>query len=497
MNTLILTISAGGGHNAAASAISDYINHAELDSNVVIIDTLKYISPVLDKVFIGTYLNSLKIYPKAYDFIYSASNKPDENFTLVVDRIEEMIVTRLLPLLIELKPDIILATHPITSQMVNLLRKKHNVKTPSMVIMTDYGTHTMWVHPGIDYYVVAHEDMIPELTELGRSQASILPLGIPVRSSFKGEVDRKVTLQKIGLDPDLLTVTLMGGSLGMGRIRNILNELDDIPRKFNIAVITATNEKLYDDAIEISLQSDKSIAVLKYCDFMNAMMNASDLLITKPGGLTIAEALISGVPMAIFSAIGGQEGQNSHFLVSNGLAIDIGDGEGASQLIEDLLFDKQRLLAMADQIKLFAKPNSTEDIYHQMKKMIEEQVEPPDYSKLGTQVEMDEGNLEKFKNFMEDFKAKVESNRIMSKVMDLVRRNDMEDFEETFYELSEDEVSTIIEESLLENLNEKQKDAALSPPKGPSKIKSKLQFVVKSDFYSATKARLTRKLKSK
>ena len=455
MNTLILTISAGGGHNAAASAISDYIYQAEPDSNVVIIDTLKYISPVLDKVFIGTYLNSLKIYPKAYNFIYSASNKPDENFTLVVDKIEELIASRLLPLISELKPELILATHPFTSQMLSLLRKKYKIKTPSLVVMTDYGTHTMWVHPDIDYYVVAHESMIPELVALGRDPATILPLGIPVRSSFKGEVDRTATLEKIGLDPNFLTVTLVGGSLGMGRIRTILNELNSIPRKFNIVVITATNEKLYDAAIDVSLRSDKSIAVLKYCNFMNAMLKVSDLLVTKPGGLTIAEAMISGTPLAIFSAIGGQEEQNNHFLVSNELAIDIGNGEDSGQLIEALLFDKERLLDMAERTKRFAKPDSTEQIYLQMKKMIKIQKEHPDYSNLALSPELDEGALEKFKNFMDDFKSRIESNRIMSKVMDLVRRHAKEDLDGDFYELRDDEVTEILEASKLERLNDK------------------------------------------
>lgn len=455
MNTLILTISAGGGHNAAASAISDYICKTEPDSNVVIIDTLKYISPVLDKVFIGTYLNSLKIYPKAYNFIYSASNKPDENFTLVVEKIEEMIASRLLPLIRELKPEIILATHPFTSQMLSLLRKKHNIKTPSLVVMTDYGTHTMWVHPDIDYYVVAHESMIPELVALGRDPATILALGIPVRSAFKGEVDRTATLANIGLDPNFLTVTLMGGSLGMGRIRTILNELDSIPRKFNIVVVTATNEKLYDAAVEVSLRSDKSIAVLKYCNFMNALLNASDLLVTKPGGLTIAEAMISGTPLAIFSAIGGQEEQNNHFLVRNELAIDIGNGEASGQLIEALLFDQAKLLAMAQRTKRFAKPDSTEHIYQQMKKMIAAQKERPDYSKLAISEEIDDGALDRFRNFMDDFKSRVESNRIMSKVMDLVRRHAKDDLDDDFYELRDDEVTEILEASKLERSNDK------------------------------------------
>lgn len=475
MKTLILSISAGGGHNAAGEAISDYIHKEEPDSQVVIIDTLKYISPVLDKVFIGTYLNSLKIYPKAYNYIFSASNKnPDETFVAIVEKLEEMISARLLPLIRELKPDIILATHPFTAEMANLLRSKYHVTTPNLVIITDYGIHTMWVHPSIDYYVVAHDSMIPELVERGRKAEFTVPLGIPVRSSFNGDPgDRVKTLKRIGLDPDLMTVTLMGGSLALGRIKNILRELDSIPRKFNIAVITANNEKLYDEAVEISLKSEKSIAVLKYCNFMNAMLHATDLLVTKPGGLTITEALISGTPMAIFSAIGGQEEQNNQFLIRNQAAIDIGNGADCAQIIENLLLDKDRLAAMSQRAISLSKPDSTRQIYLQMKKMIVEHTAVPDYSLIGSSDETDESSREKFRNFLDDFKSKVESNGIMSKVLDLVRRHDKEDENDDFYELSDDEVFQILEDSKDEKVKERFRESVVhhsSPVEDPDDL---------------------------
>src|SRR5690606_19759371 len=121
-------------------------------------------------------------------------------------------------------------------------------------------------------------------------------------------------------------------------IKTILKELDSIPRQFNIVVVAANNQKLYDEALEISLKSDKNIAVLKFCHFMDALLQATDLLVTKPGGLTVTEALITGTPMAIFKAIGGQEEQNKHFLLKNQLAIDLGDGEDSAGQIEALLF---------------------------------------------------------------------------------------------------------------------------------------------------------------
>lgn len=440
MKTLILTVSAGHGHNAAAQAISEYIMHQDPSSDVRIVDTLKYISPVLDKVLIGSYLNALQVYPRAFTYLYSIFDKRDDNIVSLMEKVDELIAWRILPLIRESLPEVIISTHPFTTQMLSVLREEDKLRIPTLSIITDYGSHALWVHPHIDYYVVAHESVVPELVERGRSAETVLPLGIPVRTTFHEPFSREETLRSIGLTDDCLTVTLMGGSLALGNIKTILKELDSIPRTFNIVVVAGNNEKVYDEAVEISLRSEKSIAVLKFCHFMDALLQATDLLVTKPGGLTITESLITGTPLAIFKAIGGQEEQNRQFLLKNDLAISIGTGEDSAGLIEALLFHETRLHDMKERTKRFAKPHSTEAIYQLLEQMIREYEQIPAWAAVHP-MEEDEGLTDKFKTMVEDIKLKLESNRVASGILELMHRRRDDAPEDAFFELSDEEIN--------------------------------------------------------
>ena len=373
MNVLILSVSAGHGHNAAGEAIIEYIRQTDPDSRVLMVDMLKYISPVLDKVLVGTYINSLKIYPKAFEYISATFEKRTDSPALLMDKVfEKSVSPRLLPLIHEVRPDVIVCTHSHTAHAISTLVEQGLLQVPTLAIITDYASHSLWVHPGIDYYVVAHESMIPELAAAGRDPATVLPLGIPVRTGFRQTHDRAVTLAGIGLPDHLPTVTLMGGSLALGQMIPILEQLNAIPREFNIIVVTARNDKLYDEALELSLRSEKPIAVLRFCHFMAALMQATDLLITKPGGLTITEALSTGTPMAVFSPIGPHESRNKDFLMEHDLAIDLGSGEVCAGSIEDLLFHPTQLSEMARRVHAAVKPDSAGAICRQLKQMVDQ-----------------------------------------------------------------------------------------------------------------------------
>lgn len=444
MKTLILSVSAGQGHNVAAQAISDYIISQDSTSEVRIVDTLKYISPMLDKVLIGSYLSALQVYPKAFTYLYSIFNKKDDSVLSLVEKLEEAISWRILPLIREMMPDVIISTHPFTTQMLSVLKEDNKLNIPTLAIITDYGSHALWVHPGIDYYVVAHESVIPELVQRGRSADTVLALGLPVRESFKEDFSRKETLNKIGLSDEYLTVTLMGGSLALGNMKAILKQLDSIQRPFNIVVVAGHNEKLYDEALEISLRSDKSIAVLKYCDFMGALLQATDLLVTKPGGLTVTEALITGTPLAIFKAIGGQEDQNRQFLLKHNLAIAIDNGDFYAQKIEALLFQGDELKKMSQRASLAAKPNSTKDIYSLLLKLVAERDSSLEYAVV-PELE-DEGFTDKVKDLADELKEKLESNRAAATFMTILRSRS----HGTYLELSEEEIKKLEELARIE-----------------------------------------------
>ncbi|MFB0918101.1 MAG: glycosyltransferase, partial [Clostridiaceae bacterium] len=307
--------------------------------------------------------------------------------------------------------------------MLHMIRRKFRIDIPNMAILTDYGSHSMWAHTDIDRYIVADESMAPELTVHGVEWEDILPLGIPVKSSLKTVYDRKETLKEIGLDPNHKTIVLMGGSLAMGNLIPILEEIDNVPMDFNIVVIAANNKKLYDEAVEISLTSNKSITVLGYCNFMNSVMQASDLLITKPGGLTITEAIINGLPMLIFPAIPGQEEQNAKFLLRNNLAYNLESGEMLKTQLISILSDDKSLKAWSEKLKEKSKPDSTFKIVNTIETQIAQYKLKKEQGIPTLELAaIDEESLNyRFTQFFKKFSDLVESNLSLDRILQKVK----------------------------------------------------------------------------
>lgn len=371
MKAMILSVATGGGHGRAAEAIKESILHNEPGSEVIIMDTIKYISPFLDKLVVGTYLQSLKHYPSFFKYLYKHSDE-DGKFVKPSSFGNDFITKHLHPTILEFDPDIIISTHPFTAQMLSILRGKFGWQKASMVVMTDYGSHAFWVHHHVDAYVVSNEDMVDELVQRGRNKEMIFPFGIPISKNFGKLESKQETFQKYDLNPKKKVITLMGGSLGLGNIMEILEEVISLPLDLQILVLTGSNEKLFNEVSELSLNSDKDIFPLGYCDGINHILSITDLLITKPGGLTMTESFIAGTPLAIYSAIPGQEVQNADYLLRHDLAINLGTGEECCPLLEAILSDEKSLNEMKSRAKTYAKPDAADKIYGLAKRLIYE-----------------------------------------------------------------------------------------------------------------------------
>lgn len=364
MRTLIFSVSAGGGHGRAAEAIKDYICLYNPNSDVKIIDTLKYINPIIDKVIIGSYLKTIKVTPSLFGKLYDYS-ETDYGLATISAKINEILTYRLLPLINDFKPDILIATHPFPTEMLSILKIKHKTELPTMSILTDYAPHSFWLHPCIDAYIVSNSDMIPEMVSKGIPKSTIYDIGIPINPKFFVEYDRKETLEEIQFSPDKTTILIMGGSLGMGKIESIYEELLELENDIQIIVITGSNKKLYYELMKyqnISIENKKTY-IIGFTDKVNKYMQAADLLLTKPGGLTITEALICKTPIGIFSPIPGQEEKNAEFLIKHNLAVDLRNDKSIKKTIEELLLDPNNLLTIKENCSKFAKPFVGKDIY--------------------------------------------------------------------------------------------------------------------------------------
>lgn len=362
MNILIFSISAGGGHQNAAEAIKECAILNDKNSKVEIIDTLKYINPLIDKLVIGSYLNSIKINPYWYKKLYYQS-EDDDTISSISAKFNEVMSERIISLIKDFNADVIVATHPFPEEMLSILKGKKMIDVPVICILTDYAVHSFWVHPNIDAFIVSNPDMIDEMAMHNVDKNLVHVLGIPVKNSFLKNHDKKQTLKELGFSPNLKTVLIMGGSLGIGKISKIYDAISKISIDIQIIAITGNNKKLYNDLIKFKENSKKETRIIGYTNEVNKYMQCCDILVTKPGGLTVTEAIITGTPMAAFSAIPGAEDKNLDFILKHNIAVYIDNEKNCGNIIEELLLDDEKLKDMGKNCKMFSKPNAGNDIY--------------------------------------------------------------------------------------------------------------------------------------
>ena len=278
-----------------------------------------------------------------------------------VMRSNTLMSERLLKTIEEHDPDIVIICHPFITTMISKLRRQGKINVKAISLITDYAAHRTYIVPNIEAYVLAEPQMAKKLVEeYGVDQSIIYPLGIPVFDKFTSSFDKEKICKNEGLDPNLPTVLLMAGSFGV------------TAKNIQIIVITGKNKKLYDRLNNLINEGGckKSTKLLYFVDNVEDYMHISDLIVTKPGGLTVTESLACKLPLAIYSAFSGQEGDNAEFLTQTGAAVMLDKKGGAGQIIE-LLSNKEKLGKMKEHCQKLFIPNSAENIFELAKKLCE------------------------------------------------------------------------------------------------------------------------------
>lgn len=379
MKIIILSAATGGGHLRASHAIESYLLENTTDVEVKVVDALKTIHPILDKTICDGYHFLATKTPKMFGILYQKSNE-ETPLAQMVPKFNSLFSQRLLPLFEEYQPDVIIATHPFVTEMVSHLKEKNHVTAPLICIMTDYGPHKAWISENVDAYVVSSEDMVPEMQEMGVRREIVHPFGIPVHNVFFNKTDKADLLEELGMKPDLLTILIMAGSFGVTNIMQIYQDIIRLNLPFQIIVITGRNEKLFqafEDAIEESRKNPwdgyKHTRLVYFTNEVDKYMHASDLIITKPGGLTVSEALACNVPLAVFDAIPGQEEDNANFLMSHDMAVRIKKGDDCAATISELIRNREQLERMKQSCQSFDKSQSSKNIFTLINELLQKQ----------------------------------------------------------------------------------------------------------------------------
>lgn len=370
MKVLVFYASYGGGHLSAAKSIQEYIDMHYADKGVEteLIDCVKYVNKTIESITTAAYRGMAKKAPWVWGRIYSDSQKGP--LAHLSSRSNMLLAIKLLKLLREKKPDLIISTHPFGSQMCTYLRRKGKINCKIATILTDFAPHDQWLVGAeeTDYFFVANEKMKNYIEDKGITNAEVHVTGIPISSKFLKKYTRAKVLADFGLSENKLTVLFFGGGeFGLGKTRTVSIFESFVKRagdNVQIVAIAGKNEAMKEHFVEIVEEYNKadSVKILGFTKRVPALMSISDLVVTKPGGLTTSESLASHLPMVVINPIPGQEEENAAFLENKGIAVWIRKDSNVDEIVENLLSNPTRLKNMSSYTEELAHIYSTRDI---------------------------------------------------------------------------------------------------------------------------------------
>lgn len=358
---LIYTAGTGGGHQQCAKVLQN--KFLKQGYEVIIIDFLKEINPKLDKFIVGFNHLITSNFPMIYGHLYYGYDNEinQKRFINILIKISR---NKLYDNLIKEKPDLIIGTHSFLNGIIGYLKENNLINIPFISLITDYKLHQNHIHNYIDGYITANEELSEEFEKRRIPLDRVYPYGIPIRDEFFKPKSHK--------KPEAFEILLMGGSLGLKEMKKALLSLSKINKNVHITVICGNNIKLkeyFEEKYKDLILKDK-ITVYGYFNEISMLMKHSNVLITKPGGITITEAITANLPIIVPYFIPGQEKENLKYLINKGLGIYIKDESDLRYLIEDLMSHSYILETIKTNMKELGNTNNTTDIVNLGERLI-------------------------------------------------------------------------------------------------------------------------------
>jgi processive 1,2-diacylglycerol beta-glucosyltransferase len=362
MRVLIATITAGAGHLQAAAALDEAWRAMRPKDVVEKVDLQKFFSPLHKTVHSKGYVKLVEHAPDLWAMVFKTTDNPKlvRRLTKFRRAIPPASTLRIIRYVKKFKPDVVFCTHYLPVEVMWRAKEKWEGKAPLVAtVVTDFEAHALWMGPSSDFYCVAAEETKARLVARGAAAENVVVTGIPIAGKFSSPINGAEIRKRYGLRDDLPILLVLGGGFGMGPVAEILAELDKVPQQFQTLVVAGRNEEL---RRELAVQDRKHPThVLGFVTNMHELMSVSDLVISKPGGLTSSEALAMGKPLFILNPIPGQEAANSDFLLERGAAAKVNRVEDLPYRMGQLLGSK-KLVEMAQCAKGLGRPSAALDI---------------------------------------------------------------------------------------------------------------------------------------
>jgi len=358
MKIIIVYSSAGTGHQRAAESLYNCLKENCPKTEIQLIDTLGKTNIVFKRIYTygykflvhyATWLWQISFWITYIKFL----RKINKFSTFIIHRLNTGDFSKFL---IEESPDYIISTHFLPSEVSAYLKRGKLIKSKIFTVITDFGVHPTWIWPGTDLYIVASDYTKEQLINQGVNKEIIKILGIPVDSLFLAKYKKEEILRKLYLKENIFTVLILTGAFGIGPIEKIVDLLHNDAQ---ILVVCARNKNLF---LKLRNKNYPQVKVLGYVDNVAEVMAVSDIIITKPGGLTISELLAMELVPVFISAIPGQETENARILEKCGIGVSAKNLRDVKDIILDFKEHPEKINEIKENIKKIKKPNPSGEL---------------------------------------------------------------------------------------------------------------------------------------
>ncbi|MBI3601335.1 MAG: hypothetical protein HY209_00330 [Candidatus Omnitrophica bacterium] len=356
MKILVIHATAGAGHKKAAEAIyNGLLRHT---THIVrLVDSLDYTNPFFKAAYPKTYVFLVTKLPMLWGFFFWLSDLALlQPLIRWIRRCYNASNTKALEKFLKDEDfDAIIVTHFMSAEVGAYLKRTRQIRAKVICVVTDFNVHRIWINQGTDLYTAACDDTKEKIISLGISPDQVFVTGIPTDEKFTVMTDRRQIREALKIDPQLFTVLLATGSFGVGP----MEELVDLLKGYQLLIVCGHNRLLYE---RLKSRINSKVHVFGLVNNMHELMSAADVMVTKPGGLSIAEALVKRLPIIFFSAIPGQETGNIKVLQKYQAASPQGSLMDIVDKIDDLSSSLQVYEAMQKKLEALAKPDAVRDI---------------------------------------------------------------------------------------------------------------------------------------
>jgi processive 1,2-diacylglycerol beta-glucosyltransferase len=360
MKILLLHALTGAGHRRAAEAIAKAFQNAVPSAEVKVCDILEFTPPLFRKTYAEGYLDLVRKAPELWGYLYSESDRKAnapwrKEIRALFNKLNAVSFFKFYR---DFDPDLAVCTHFTPLQLLSSKRGRDKKSAPLYGVITDFAVHGLWILENVDCYYVATDEARRHLVRRGQPEDRVSLTGIPIDPVFERSQRKEDALRSLGLDSDFPVVLLLGGGFGIGPTLELIRSFGQEPPICRLLVVTGANEKLRKQAELLADAIRTPVNVYGFVSNIHVMMDASDLVISKPGGLTTSEVLAKGKPMLVIDPIPGQEQRNCEAVLEAGAAARLFEVEDAYYKVASLLNDRSRLMQMGSNARKMGRPHA-------------------------------------------------------------------------------------------------------------------------------------------